>query len=107
MNSKKPFYKAPAIALLFSGAIATIGVTASSLVHAEIKTLTSTAQMQVRNNEEKKLAISEENSYKKQMQLLETYYRNLAIKAEQNGENSVPLFAAADHFKAASKGGGK
>ncbi|MEE9339745.1 MAG: hypothetical protein V3U87_16865 [Methylococcaceae bacterium] len=103
MNSKKSFYKTPAIALLLSGVMITFGATAFLPAHADIKNITSTVRVQVRNNEEKRLAKSEENSYKKQMQTLENHYRNLAIKAEQNGENSAPLFAAADHFNAASK----
>ncbi len=103
MNNNKSFYKEPAITLLFSVAMMTIGVTGSSLAHAEVKTLSPAVQVQVRNNEENKLAKKEGESYKKQMQVLERHYRNLATKAKQNGENSAPLFAAAEHFKAASK----
>ncbi len=103
MNKNKSFYKESAVALLFSVAIVTTGATVSSRAYAEVKTLAPAIQVQVRNNEENKLAKKEGESYKKQMQVLERHYRKLAIKAKQNGENSAPLFAAAEHFKAASK----
>lgn len=104
MNKNKIFYKEPAIVLLFSVVMVTVGATVSSRAYAEVKALAPAAQVQVRNNEENKLAKKEGQSYKKQMQVLEKHYRKLAIKAKQNGENSAPLFAAADHFKAASIG---
>jgi hypothetical protein len=103
MNKNKSFYNEPAIALLFSVALVTVGATVSSRAYAEVKTLAPAMQVQIRNKEENNLAKKEGESYKKQMQVLEKYYRNLAIKAKQNGENSAPLFAAADHFKVASK----
>ncbi|MCF6202892.1 MAG: hypothetical protein L3J59_04360 [Methylococcaceae bacterium] len=104
MNINKHFINIRLIALLFCGAMVTIGSTASSLAYADTKALTPNLQMhlQVRNSEENKLTKKEGQTYKKQMQVLERHYRNLAIKAKQRGDNPAPLFAAADHFKAAS-----